>query len=174
MWNINESFAIEVKGIGRFHFLILVLVLVEIVVSQGVLEVLVSAIHLESDALVDKHLVLTLTWKLEAFVREDDVLPDLWNLDVLHIDEFFGVVVLIPLDAIKFTKLESEKEELVRIFNQVVQNVDNFESHLLDLNQLNIGLLDSLVLNLIDLVLCLHKSLQELRDLSTLKSVVHL
>ena len=59
------------------------------------------------------------------------------------------------------------------ILNQVVKNIDDLVSHLLDLDQLNIGLLNSLVLNLVDLILSLDECLQELWDLSTLKSVVH-
>ena len=173
LWDVDERLAIEVESILRLDLLILVLILVEVVVPEGVLEVLVTAVHFEADALVDKHLVLTLAWQLEALIGEDNVLPDLWDLDLLHLKEFFGVVIFIPLDTVEFTKLKSKQEKLVRILNQVIQYVDDLQSHLLDLHQLRVGL-GRFVLKLINLVLGLDECLQELWDLSTLEGVVHL
>jgi hypothetical protein len=153
--------------------LTLELVQVEVVVSKSIFVVSVTAVHLESNAFVNEHFVLALAWQLEAFVGEHNVLPDLRNFDLFHLEEFFGIVVLIPLKSVEFTELESEQEELVRILNKIVENIYDFESHLLDLDALRLGFV-VLAIKLINLVLGLNQSLQELWDLSTLESVVHL
>lgn len=173
LWNIDECLAVQVKSIGRLELVVLVLIPVVVVVPEGVLEVLVAAVHLETDALVDKHLVLALPRQLEALVREDDVLPDLRDLDLLHLQEFLRVEIFIPLNTVVFAQLEGEQEELVRVLHQIIQYIDDLESHLLHLNQFSVGL-DSLVVNLINLVLRLDQGLQELRDLSAFEGVVHL
>jgi hypothetical protein len=171
LWHINESLSIEIEEV--LHLSNLGLVLIEVVVPQGVLVVVVTAVHLESNAFINEHLVLALSWKLEALVGEDDVLPDLGYANFFQVQELVGVVVLVSLDSIEFTEFESEKEELVRILDQVVKNVDHLKAHLLDLDELLVRFL-GLVLNLIDLLLGLDQGLQELWDLSTFECVVHL
>jgi hypothetical protein len=141
-------------------------------VFEGVLEILVTAVHLETDAFVNEHFVLALAWKLEAFVGVDDVLPNLWDFNLFHVEEFFGVEVLISFDAVVLAELKCEHEKLVGVLDQVIQYVNNFESHLLDLHQLRVRF-GSFVLNLIDLVLGLDESLQKLRDLSAFECMVH-
>ena len=96
--------------------------------------VLGSTVHLKPNALVNKHLVLALTWKLEALIRVNNVLPDLWDLDFLHFEELIGVVVFVSLDAVVFTELEGKQEELMWIFNKVIQDVNDLLSHLSDLD----------------------------------------
>lgn len=106
LWDINESLAIVIEKILTLSILLLVLIVV--VVSQGVLVVVASAVHFESNAFVDKHLVLTLSWELEAFVREDDVFPDLRHANLLQVEELVGIVIFISLVSIIFTELKSE------------------------------------------------------------------
>jgi len=173
LWDVNEGLSVVIESILSGLRISLLLILVKEIVPQSVFVVSMTAVHLESDAFVYKHLVLTLAWELEAFVGEHDVLPDLWDLDLLHFKEFFGVIVLVPLEAIEFTELESEQKELVWILNQVVENVYDFESHLLDLNAFRFRLV-VFGIKLINLVLSLDECLQQLWDLSTLESVIHL
>lgn len=115
--NVNEGFAVVVKAINTGDTVSLELILVVEVVTESIFVVSVTDVHLESDAFINEHFVLAFTWQLETFVWEHDVPPDLWNFNLLHIEEFFGVIVLIPLESIKFTELESENEELVWILN---------------------------------------------------------